>query len=143
MATKKKTKPQTVDTDEYVDTVGSEVDEVVSQYDLSKSQKITLTRENFTLLKNFVTGKFPESYGDPWERLKITPEKCPHCRFAGGWDYCGGATMGATHAGFGKEYFRQNRVVSVRCLSCGGVYRVTESWLIYFEVAEQAAVGQT
>ena len=133
--TKKKPKPNKPE--QHVD------DEPVSQYDLSKSQKITLTKENFTLLKNFVTGKFPETFGDPFERIKIMPEVCPHCRFSGGWDYCGGATMGAMHAGFGKEYFRQNRVVSVRCLSCGQVYKVTESWLIYFQVADPVVAEQT
>ena len=118
---------------------------IISQYDLSKAQKIVLTKENFMLLRNFVTGKFPETYGEPFERIKVTPEKCPHCRFAGGWDYTGGAVIGVAHAGFGKEFFRQNRVVSVACLSCGGIYKVTESWLLYFEVSDlqQEPVGQT
>jgi len=134
MATKKKKpKPQPI-----------EPDEAISQFDLSQSQKIILTRENFILLKNFVTGRFPESYGEPYERLKITPERCPFCRFAGGWDYVDAeVSLGPVHAGFGKEYFRQNRVVQVQCLSCGQLYKVTESWLIYFEVEELAPAGQT
>jgi hypothetical protein len=105
---------------------------------LSAGQRIKLTRENFELLKKFVTGEFPETFGLPYERLKVTPEACPACRFRGGFDYAGPCIHGRAHAGFDKEFFRQNRVVDVFCLACGFRYKVTESWLIHFEVEQEA-----
>lgn len=110
----------------------------VSNSSLSGKQKIPLNVENFELLKKFVTGEFPETYGEPFERIRVTPDHCPACRFLGGFDYAPGPVLnGHAHAGFDKEYFRQNRVVNVFCLSCGFRYKVTESWLIHFEVEKE------
>ena len=108
----------------------------IAPSDLSKYQRIPLTQANFNLLYNFVTGKFPETFGDPCERINFRPIRCPSCRYLGGWDYAGGAIIGPVYVPHNADFFKQSRVVPVRCVCCNFVYRVTEIWRIYFEIEE-------
>ena len=91
------------------------------------------------ILKHYISGELPEVFGEPYERVKVSPEACPHCRSAAGFDYIECLSTNNPHCASGTNYYRQNRMLSVRCGGCGGAYRVTESWLIYFEEEEAVA----
>jgi len=105
----------------------------LTSLDPTKGCKIVLCEGgSIEVLKHYISGELPEVFADPYERVKVTPEACPYCRDVG-FEYIECLTTNSPHCPSGENYYRQNRMLSVRCNGCGGVYRATESWRIYFE----------